>query len=41
MGEANGYAMTLAPFDVAKDLVVQMTEHGKTLDIGRNLSDRP
>jgi hypothetical protein len=40
VGEANGFAMSLKPFDVAKDLVQQMGEHAKTMDMCRTLSDR-
>ena len=40
VGEANGFAMSLKPFDVAKDLVQQMSEHAKTMDMCRTLSDR-
>ena len=32
MGEANGYSLSLRPYEVANDLVKQMAEHGKTLE---------
>ena len=40
VGEARSYSMSLQPFDVANDLVKQMAEHAKTMEIGRVISIR-